>query len=35
VGAQDNKVFLYYYTALPVNVLDWFSQFRRIGFTVE
>jgi hypothetical protein len=35
IGAQDNKVFLYYYTSLPAPVLDLFSAFRRISFVVE
>jgi hypothetical protein len=35
IGEQDNKVYLYYYTSIPVPILDLFSQFRRISFTVE
>jgi hypothetical protein len=35
VGEQDNKVFLYYYTSLPLPILDLFSQFRRISFVFE
>ncbi len=35
VGEPDNKVYLYYYTGAPLPGLNFFSDFRRISFTVE
>jgi len=35
IGTQDNKVFLYYYTSLPLRFLVDFGRYHRLSFTID